>query len=291
MISCAVTGSGNSTHRSPHVPVTPKEIAESVHAASLAGAAVAHIHVRDPETGKESWNIELFREVVGRIRDLNTDILINLTTGFGADIKVNPYGSIDTSGFIERQIDRIQHIIELKPDLCSLDCGTLNFGDAIFANPPNVLKDMATTFIDLGVKPEIEVFELGHVRLANHLFEQGFLGEKPLFQLCLGIPWGAPASTESMMALKNLLPKDALWSAFGIGPSQFPMVAQAAILDGNIRVGLEDNLYLEKGKLATNADLVDKAVNIIQLLGKDPMSTEQARSYLQLKNNHALASI
>ena len=290
MITCAVTGSGNSTHRSPHVPVTPQQIAESVHAAALAGAAVAHIHVRDPKTGQESWDIQLFREVVERIRDLNTDILINLTTGFGADIKINPYGDIDTSGFIGRQIDRIQHIIELKPDLCSLDCGTLNFGDAIFSNPPNVLKEMATTFLELGVKPEIEVFELGHVRLASHLYDQGFLGEKPLFQLCLGIPWGAPASTESMLALKNLLPKDALWSAFGIGPSQFPMVAQAAVLDGNIRVGLEDNLYLEKGKLATNADLVSKAVNLLNLLGKAPMTIQQARAYLQLNKSEIAVS-
>lgn len=281
MISCAVTGSGNTTGKNPHVPVTPAQIADSVHVAAEAGAAVAHIHVRDPQTGAESWAPELFRETVERIRDQGTDILINLTTGFGGDIAVAGRQP-DLSGYLENQLERVAHIAELKPDICSLDCGTLNFGDVVFVNSPGWLREMAKVILANGVKPELEVFDLGHLRLANHLHREGLVGASPLYQFCLGVNWGAAADTESMLAMRNQLPGDALWSAFGVGPAQFPMAAQAFLLGGNIRVGLEDNLYLERGVLATNQDLVRKTVDIVTQLGGTPMSAAQARTYLKL---------
>ena len=281
MISCAVTGSGATTHKSPHVPVTPAQIAASVHAAAQAGAAIAHIHVRDPNTGAESWDMELFRETVQRIRDQGTDILINLTTGFGGDIAVAG-AQPDLSGYLNNQLERVAHIAELKPDICSLDCGTLNFGDVVFVNSPSALREMAKVILANGVKPELEVFDLGHLRLANQLHKEGLVGESPLYQFCLGVNWGAGADTESLLTLRNQLPDDARWSAFGVGASQFPMAAQAFLLGGNIRVGLEDNLYLERGVLATNEDLVRKTVDIISALGGAPMTAAQARTYLKL---------
>ena len=281
MISCAVTGSGATTHKSPHVPVTPTQIAASVHAAAEAGAAVAHIHVRDPQSGQESWDLELFRETVNRIRDQGTDILINLTTGFGGDIVVTG-GKPDISGYLDNQLERVAHIAELKPDICSLDCGTLNFGDLVFVNNPSALREMAKIILANGVKPELEIFDLGHLRLANQLHREGLAGQSPLYQFCLGVNWGAGADAESLLALRNQLPSDALWSAFGVGPAQFPMAAQAFLLGGNIRVGLEDNLYLERGVLATNEALVRKTVDIVRHLGGTVMNTTQARTYLKL---------
>ncbi|MFA5122330.1 3-keto-5-aminohexanoate cleavage protein [Zavarzinia sp.] len=283
IVTCAVTGAGNTRGRNPHVPVTPKEIAAAVAEAAAEGAAIAHIHVRDPETGLETWTPALFREVMARIRERGTDIIVNLTTGTGADIVVGADG-LGLSGFLAEQMDRIVHVEELKPEICSLDCGTMNFGGGtVFVNTEDWLVAMAKRLRDLGVKPEMEVFDLGHVRLARSLVERGLIGPKPLFQICLGVSWGAPATTEAMLAMRNGLPAEALWSAFGIGRQQMPMAVQSVLMGGNVRVGLEDNLYIEHGRPATNGALVAKAVDILGRLGVRPLTPAEARLRLGLE--------
>lgn len=282
IITCALTGGGDTTAKSAHVPVTPADIAKAGIDAARAGAAVVHIHVRDPATGVGSRDPTLYRQVVDRIRDSGVDVLLNLTTGMGGDWIPDekdptlPGPGTDFVGPLERLV----HIEQLKPHICSLDCGSMNFGEAVFANTAGHLRVMAQRIQSLGVKPELEVFDLGHVRLARELVKQGLINAPPLFQICLGIPWGAPADPRSMQAMVDALPPDALWSGFGIGRQQMPMVAQAVLLGGNVRVGLEDNLYLDKGKLATNADLVRRAVEIIERLGALVASPAQARQRL-----------
>jgi uncharacterized protein (DUF849 family) len=286
IITCAVTGGADSTKQSPHVPVTPEQIANEAIAAAKAGAAIVHIHVRDPQTGKGSMENAHYREVVKRIRDSKVNVLINLTTGPGAAYTPSPEDPrrATEGSTISKPERRVEHILELRPDICSLDIATMNFGEYVFMNTPAHLRRMAEMINESGVKPELEVFDVGQVRLAVDMIEKGVLKSPPLFQLCLGIAWGAPATTEAMTLMKNMLPRDAVWAAFGISRAEFHMAAQAVILGGHVRVGLEDNLYIERGKLAPgNAALVQRAVEIIRALGEEPASVSQAREILGLR--------
>jgi len=286
IITCAVTGAGDSWARHPDLPVTPEQIAEAVISAAKAGAAVAHIHVRDPKTGKGSRDVELFRQVVDRVRDSDTDVIINLTAGMGGAWfpgEENPSLPGPGTDMIGPE-ERLAHVEALRPEICSLDCGTMNFGDnEIYISTPDFLWKMAGLIQEWGVKPELEVFDLGQIWFANQLIEAGRIDSPPLFQICLGIPWGAPADTESMMAMRNALPADANWAGFGITRMEMPMVAQAVLLGGNVRVGLEDNLYLSKGVLASNGQLVEQAVGIIESLGSRVVGPAEAREQLGLK--------
>jgi uncharacterized protein (DUF849 family) len=286
VITCAVTGGAPVTNLSPYVPITPAQIANECLAAARAGAAIVHIHVRDPETGRGSMENAYYREVVKRIRAADTDVLINLTTGPGGGFRPSPEdpGRAAPGSSVARPERRVEHILELKPDLCSLDVATMNFSEDVFMNPPVHLKRMAELIYSAGVKPEFEVFDVGHVRLACDMLEKGFLHKPGLFQLCLGISWGAPATTEAMCLMRSLLPPDAVWAAFGISRAEFPMAAQAVILGGHVRVGLEDNFYIERGKLSPgNAPLVQRAVEIIRALGERPATCAEAREILGLK--------
>ena len=259
VITCALTGGADSTGKSPYVPVTPKQIADQALAVEKAGAACVHIHVRNPETGKPSMEPSLYREVVARIRDAGSNLVINLTTGPGASFVPGDTDPVVSSGSNTMRTPefRLQHVDENRPDICSLDVATMNFGERAMVNVPRHLRAMAARIRELGVKPELEVFDAGHARLAAKMVEDGLIEGTPLFQLCLGIPWGAPATGQTMAFLASLLPPGAIWSGFGISRMQFPMAAQAVILGGHVRVGLEDNLYLDRGVLApSNAALV-----------------------------------
>jgi uncharacterized protein (DUF849 family) len=290
MISCAVTGSADTPGRNPAVPVTPKQIADSAIDAARAGAAIVHIHVRDPKTTKPSMDTALYREAVERIRASGTDVLINLTTGPGARFT---HDDIDPSkpgpeSVLKSPEERVRHVVELRPDICSLDMGSLNMGDRVFVNAPKHLQAMAAAIKAAGVMPELEVFETGHLLLAKRFIENGYVKPPGLFQICLGISWGQPATTEAMVYMRNLLPPDSPWFAFGISLHQFPMVAQAVLLGGHPRVGLEDNIYLEKGKPApSNAALVEKAAKIIEILGDQIATPTDARQILGLAANNA----
>jgi uncharacterized protein (DUF849 family) len=286
IITCAVTGAGDSLSRHPDLPVTPEQISDAVISAAKAGAAVAHIHVRDPETGKGSRDVELFSQVVERVRDSDTDVIINLTAGMGgAWFPSEQDPSLPGPGTdVIGPEERLAHVEALRPEICSLDCGTMNFGDnEIYISTPDFLWKMAGLIQSWGVKPELEVFDLGQIWFANQLIEAGRVESPPLFQICLGIPWGAPADAESMMAMRNALPADANWAGFAITRMEMPMVAQAVLLGGNVRVGLEDNLYLSKGVLASNAQLVEHAVGIIESLGSRVVGPAEAREQLGLK--------
>lgn len=285
IISCALTGAAELSGKNKAVPVTPQEIADSAIAVARAGAAIAHIHVREPGTGKPSMRLELYREVVERIRQSGVDVLINLTTGAGARYLPGTQDPLVAAAgtTLTHWQRRVEHVVALKPDVCSLDVGTLNFGEWVFVNTPADLREMAKTIRQTGVKPELEVFDLGHIRLARYLVENDLIAQPPLFQLCLGIPWGAPATPETMMAMRDQLPDGAIWASFGIGAAQFPMVAQAVLLGGHVRVGFEDNLYLAHGVPApSNAALVEKAVEIIKQLGERPATPSETRQILQL---------
>ena len=287
IITCAVTGAGDTVGRHSGVPVTPKQVAEAAIEAAKAGAAVAHVHVRDPETGKGSRDPALFREAVERIRDSGVDVVLNLTAGMGGDWVPSeddpslPGPGTDMIGPDERLV----HVEALRPEICSLDCGTLNFGNGneIYISTPPFLRAMAERVKSWGVKPELEVFDLGHVRFARQMIDEGLIEAPPLFQICLGIPWGAPADTDTMKAMRDALPAGAEWAGFGISRMEMPMVAQAVLLGGNARVGLEDNLYLERGVLATNGQLVQRAVEIIERLGARVLTPQEARDKLGLK--------
>jgi uncharacterized protein (DUF849 family) len=286
IISCAVTGSADTPGRNPAVPVTPPQIAQSAIDAAKAGAAIVHIHVRDPQTTRPSMELALYREVVERIRDSGIDVLINLTTGPGARFvpgKEDPEKP-GPGTTLRPPADRVRHVVELKPDICSLDMGSLNMGPHVFINTPSHLEVMAIAIRDAGVLPELEVFETGHLLLAKRMIENGHIKAPSMFQICLGIAWGQPATPEAMSYMRSLLPANSLWFAFGISLHQFPMAAQAVLLGGHPRVGLEDNLYLEKGKLApSNAALVEKAGKIIELLGDSIASAAEARQMLGVK--------
>ena len=278
IVSCAVTGGADSADASPAVPRSPKQIASEVLAARRSGAAITHIHVRDPVTGKPSRELAYYREVVARVRDAGSDALINLTTGPGA--RFAPGTNNPLGGFVD-PAERIAHVLELKPDICSLDVATMNVGPWAMVNVPAQLAAMAKMIRDAGVKPELEVFDLGHVRLAAKMVADGLFAGPPFLQLCLGVSWGAPASAEGMIAMKSLLPPGAVFSAFGISRHQFPMVAQSAILGGHVRVGLEDNLYLSRGVLAPgNAALVERAVTIVEALGDQVATPREAAEIL-----------
>ncbi|HXF89646.1 MAG TPA: 3-keto-5-aminohexanoate cleavage protein [Xanthobacteraceae bacterium] len=285
MISCAVTGSADTPAKNPAVPVTPAQIAASAIDAAKAGAAIVHIHVRDPKTGKPSMDGTLYREVVERIRSSGTDVLINLTTGPGARFVPGEADPL-TPGpgtTLRRPEERVYHVLELRPELCSLDMGSFNMGDRVFVNTPAHLQQMAIAIRDAGVIPELEVFDTGHLLLAKKFLEQGYVRPPGLFQICLGISWSQPATPEAMLYMRNLLPPDCVWFAFGISLHQFPMVAQTVLLGGHPRVGLEDNIYLEKGKLApSNAALVEKAARIVEILGDQVATPAEARQLLGL---------
>jgi uncharacterized protein (DUF849 family) len=288
IVSCAVTGSGDTVGKHPAIPVTPEEIATAAIEAAKAGAAIAHIHVREPDTGKPSRRVDLYREVVERIRGSDVDVIINLTTGMGGDLyfgsddePMNFGESTDCVG----QMERIEHVEELLPEICSLDCGSFNYsgGDYVYISTENMLKLGARRLQEIGVKPELEVFELGHLSFAKYLLAQGLLDHPLLFQVCLGIRWAAEATTSSFKAMVDELPEGANWAGFGIGAMEMPMVAQAVLLGGNVRVGLEDNIYLEKGVFASNAQLVERACNIVQLMGCSIQTAAEARQALGLR--------
>ena len=288
IVTCAVTGSGDTVGKHPKLPVTPRQIADAAIEAAKAGATVVHCHVRDPHTGKGSRDPALYRELVDRIRSSGVDMILNLTAGMGGDLQIGPgetpmaFGDgTDLVGGLERLI----HVEELLPEICTLDCGTLNFGDGdyIYVSTPAQLRAGARRIQQLGVKPELEVFDTGHLWFAKQMLKEGLLDDAPLFQFCLGIPWGAPADTTSMKALVDNLPPGAIWAGFGIGRMQMPMVAQAVLLGGNVRVGLEDNLYLDKGVFASNGSLVERAIDIVQKLGARTLTPEEGRQKLGLK--------
>ncbi|WP_313192703.1 3-keto-5-aminohexanoate cleavage protein [Shinella zoogloeoides] len=287
-ITCAVTGSGDTAGKSPHVPRSPKEIAESAIEAAKAGAAVVHCHVRDPETGAPSRRNDLYREVTERIRDAEVDVVLNLTAGMGGDmifgnteqpLPLNPVGT-DMAGATER----VSHVAECLPEICTLDCGTMNFslGDYVMTNTPSMLRAMGRMMTDLGVRPEIEAFDTGHLWFAKQLVEEGVIEDPVLIQLCMGIPWGAPDDLNTFMAMVNNVPANWTFSAFSIGRNAMAYPAAAVLAGGNVRVGLEDNLYVAKGQLATNAQLVDKAVNIIESMGARIIGPAEVREKLKL---------
>jgi len=287
-ITCAVTGSGGTQDRSPHVPRSPRQIAESAIEAARAGAAVVHCHVRDPETGAPSRDPALYREVTERIRDSDVDVVLNLTAGMGGDITfgsivaplpVNPAGT-DMVGAAERVV----HIAECLPEICTLDCGTMNFAEAdyVMTNTPGMLRDMGARMTALGVKPEIEAFDTGHLWFAQQLVEEGVLEGPALVQLCMGVRWGAPDDLNTFMAMVNNVPRHWCFSAFGLGRNQMPYVAASVLAGGHVRVGLEDNLFLDKGVLATNAQLVARAVGIIEAMGARVIGPSAVREKLGL---------
>ena len=285
ILTCAVTGAHNNQDKHPDYPITPAQIANNCIDAAKAGAAIVHIHVRDPETGIRSGDLALFREVVERIRDSGSEVLINLTTSEGA--RFNP-GEVDAKvggpgTTLVQPLERLRHIEELRPDICTLDVGTLNFGESVFVNTPAHLRIMAGRIQQLGVKPEIEVFEPGHIMFAHRLIEEGLIDGNPMFQLCLGIPHASPATPEILSVMKNLLPANSNWGAFGISRHEFGILAQSAVQGGNCRVGLEDNLYLSKGVFASNVQLVERAVRIIREVGREPATPAQAAERLGVR--------
>lgn len=289
VITCALTGAGDTVGRSPHVPVTPAAIAEDALQAAAAGAAVVHVHVRDPDSGQPSRDPDLFAEVHDRIRSSNTDLILNYTGGMGGDLWFEPGDHVSLApqtDFVGAR-ERVRHILQLGPEIGSLDCGSLNFGEMVYATTPNILREILAAYREREVRPEIEVFELGHIEIAKMLIDEGLVPPPPLFQLCLGVKYGAPASPRAMMAMRDALPPGALWSAFGVGRMQFPMVAQAVLLGGHVRVGLEDNLYLDQGVLATNAALVERAAALVRSLGGEVAGPGRARALLGLPAAHS----
>ncbi len=287
-ITCAVTGSGASQDRSSHVPRSPEQIANSAIDAAKAGAAVVHCHVRDPETGEPSRKLEYYREVTDRIRDSEVDVVLNLTAGMGGDLIFgqgeNPLPLLESTDLVGPTA-RTAHIAECLPEICTLDCGTMNFAEAdyVMTNTPGSLREMGRQMTELNVRPEIEAFDTGHLWFAKQLVQEGILKEPALVQLCMGIPWGAPDDLNTFMAMVNNVPASWEFSAFSIGRNQMSYVAAAVLAGGNVRVGLEDNLWLEKDVLATNAQLVEKAVSIIENMGSTVIGPERVRGRLKLK--------
>ncbi len=288
-ITCAVTGSGGTQDRSPHVPRSPRQIADSAIDAAKAGAAIVHCHVRDPDTGKPSRRIELYREVTERIRDAETDVVLNFTAGMGGDLVFgdteNPLPLNDAGTDMAGASERVAHVAECLPEICTLDCGTMNFAEAdyVMTNTPGMLRAMGQMMTDLGVRPEIEVFETGHLWFAKQLVEEGIIQDPVMIQMCMGIPWGAPDDLNTFMSMVNNTPDNWTFSAFSIGRNEMPFAAAAVLAGGNVRVGLEDNLWLEKGVLATNAQLVEKAATIVTNMGATLMTAAEVREQLQLQ--------
>jgi uncharacterized protein (DUF849 family) len=286
IITCAVTGGGEKSKSHPSIPVTPKEIAAAAIEAAKAGAAIAHCHVRDPETGHGIYSLDLFREVVDRIRESDTDVVINLTGGGQGMLYIdddNPRSLLPSSD-IASPAARMEHAEKLLPEIFSLDTGSLNWGEnAVYAGHRSVLRKMARRLQEIGVKPEIEVFDVGPIVLARGLIDEGIFDAPPMFQFCLGVGQNAPATTNVLLAMRELLPEGAVWSSFGISRHQIPMIAQSVLLGGNVRVGLEDNLYLERGVFASNGTLVERAVQIVEHLGAKVLSPNEARKVLKLQ--------
>ena len=287
-ITCAVTGSGSTQDRSHHVPRSPKQIADSAIDAAKAGAAVVHCHVRDPETGIPSRKIEYYKEVTNRIREAEVDVILNLTAGMGGDMV---FGSVDSPlPYSENGTDmagadeRVQHLEECLPEICTLDCGTMNFAEAdyVMTNTPGMLRSMAQKMTNLGVRPEIEAFDTGHLWFAKQLVNEGLIENPVMVQLCMNVPWGAPDDLNTLMAMVNNIPNEWTFSAFSLGRHQMPYVAAAVLAGGNVRVGLEDNIFLEKGVLATNAQLVERASKIINNLGAKIIGPSEVRQKLNL---------
>lgn len=287
-VTCAVTGAGDTVGKHPGVPVTPAQIADAAIEAARAGAAIAHIHVRDPATGKASRDVALYKEVVERIRASDVDVVINLTAGMGGDLVLgsgerplppNPDGT-DMAGPLER----LAHVEALRPEICTLDCGTMNFslGDYIMTNTPSTLRAMAAHVQKLGVRPELEVFDAGHLVFVKDLIKEGLIDDPAMIQLCMGIPYGAPDDPLTLMAMVNQMPPGAVFSAFSIGRHQLPYAALAAIAGGNVRVGLEDNIYLERGVLASNGQLVERAVTILRAMNCRILGPREVREKLKL---------
>ncbi len=293
MITCAITGDDTKVTKSPHCAVTPTEIAAAAIDAAKAGAAIVHIHVREPDSGAFSMETKHYRAVVKAIRDSGTDVLVNLTCGMGGYIVVGENGIKDTpapgSDFCSQE-DRMRHVIDLchegkyRPDICTLDCGSLNFGDGnrAYVSTPNYLRQGAAICKDLGVKPEFEIFDTGNLWFVKQMIKEGLVVPPPLIQLCMGIPWGMPADVGHLLAMINTLPSDAVWTSFGISRMQMPWAAQAVLAGGNVRVGLEDNLYLSKGVYASNAQLVSKARGIVEAMGARIIGPAEVRERLKL---------
>ncbi len=286
-ITCAVTGSGSSQDSSPHVPRSPEAIANSAIAAARAGAAVVHCHVRDPETGAPARDLRLYREVTDRVRDANVDAVLNLTAGMGGDMVFGPSAAplpLSNATDMASAGDRVEHIAECRPEICTLDCGTMNFAEAdyVMTNTPGMLQAMGAMMTELGVKPEIEAFDTGHLWFAKKLVEDGTLDSPALVQLCMGVPWGAPDDLHTFMAMVANVPPDWTWSAFSLGRNELPYVALAVLAGGNVRVGLEDNLWLGKGELAKNEQLVERARAIIEAMGARVIGAEEVRAKLGL---------
>ena len=287
VITCAVTGAGDTVGKHPAMPVTPRQIAEAALDAARAGAAIVHCHVRDPDTGKGSRDVALYREVVARIREAETDVVIKLTAGMGGDLITGP--DEDPTAFgadtdLVGALERLPHVEELLPEICSLDCGSLNFDDdsLVYVSTPAMLRRGAKRIRELGVKPELEIFDTGNLAFARQMLKEGLLEEPPLFQLCHGIPWGAPADVGVFKSMVDQLPQGANWSGFALGRYQMAFAAQAVILGGNVRVGLEDNLYLDKGVFASNAQLVERARSIVELMGARVLGANEARARFAL---------
>jgi uncharacterized protein (DUF849 family) len=287
IVTCALTGAGDTVGKNPHVPVTPQQIAEAAVEAANAGATVVHCHVRDPQTGKGSRDPVLYREVMERIKASGVDVIVNLTAGMGGDLDIGPGENPTAFGpatDLVGPLTRLVHVEELLPDICTLDCGTLNFGDGdlIYVSTPAALRVGARRITELGVKAELEIFDTGHLWFSNQMIKEGLLND-PIFQLCLGIPWGAPADTTTMKAMVDNLPAGVTWAGFGIGRMQMPMAAQAILLGGNVRVGLEDNLWLDKGVPASNGSLVERVVKLIECMGARAMTPAEGRARMNLK--------
>ncbi|WP_170843008.1 3-keto-5-aminohexanoate cleavage protein [Streptomyces oceani] len=286
IITCALTGAGDTVGRSKHVPVTPEQIATSAVEAASAGAAVVHIHVRDPETGAPARDPKLYAETVDRIKQTGSDVVINLTAGMGGDLVLDADEPLEKGALpgtdLVGGLARLPHVEDLLPDICTLDCGSLNFGDNLYVSTPEMLRKGAARIQELGVRPELEIFDTGQLWFAKQLYAEGLLSNPSVFQLCMGIPWGAPAEPEVLQSMVNMLPDGAQWASFALGRMQMPWVAQSILLGGNVRVGLEDNLYLSKGVKATNAQLTERAVTLTETLGATVATPAEARERLGL---------
>jgi uncharacterized protein (DUF849 family) len=289
-ITCAITGAGETTARSEHVPVTPQQIADSAIEAARAGAAVVHIHVRDPATGRGARDPALFAEVVERLRGADVDMVINLTAGMGGDLVLggveSPLPPADDATDMAGALERLAHVEALAPEICTLDMGSMNFaagGDYVMVNTPEMLRAMARRVRELGVRPELEVFDTGHLVLVHELIAEGLIDDPALIQLCMGIPYGAPADLATLLSMVAQLPERSVFSTFAIGRMQLPWAALAPIVGGNVRVGLEDNLYLSRGRLATNAELVARAVALLEAMNVRVLGPAEVRDKLALR--------
>ncbi|KAA0974093.1 3-keto-5-aminohexanoate cleavage protein [Paeniglutamicibacter gangotriensis] len=286
IVTCALTGAGDTTSRSEHVPVSPAQIAADAIAAARAGASVVHIHVRDIATGQGSRDVALYREVVRQVKESDVDPVINLTAGMGGDLFIDPSNpTVHLPGTdLVSGLERLAHVEELRPEICTIDCGSLNFGEGsqLYISTPDMLREGAARIRELGVKPEMEIFDTGNLWFANVMVEEGLIAPPPLYQLCMGIPYGAPADPGLLKAMVNMLPQGAEWTSFGIGRNQLPWVEHSVRLGGHVRVGLEDNLYLSKGVKATNAQLTERAISIVESMGHTVATPDEAREILKL---------